>query len=77
MAYSGFGSVMKLACSPGSNDGTLSLFYLNNYKRSSFDNIAFADDHRVVFVEDAGDMLDTQRGAFAYVLGHGSRLLDR
>jgi hypothetical protein len=70
MTYGGFGSVMKLTYAAGSDDGTLALFYLCNFARSGFDNVAFADDHRVVFVEDAGDTLHKQRGAFdsAYVL---------
>ena len=80
IAYGGFGSVMKLTYAPGSNDGTLALFYLRQLPafRVRF-NVAFADDHRVVFVEDAGDTLHTQRGASRFRVRpeHGSRLLDR
>jgi len=69
MTYGGFGSILKLTYAPGSDDGTLALFYLCSPFRSGFDNVAFADDRRVVFVEDGGDTLHTQRGTFdcAYV----------
>src|SRR5262249_42878327 len=47
--FGGFGSIMKITYSPGSDDGTLSLFYLCGFAHSGFDNVAFADDRRVVF----------------------------
>jgi hypothetical protein len=68
--YGGYGSVLKLTYASGSNDGTLALLYLGDAVHTGLDNCAFADNHRIVFVEDAGDTLHTQRGRFdsAYVL---------
>ncbi len=63
-AYGGFGSVMKLTqASPGANVGKLSLFYLGDVKHSGFDNCGFLSKNQIVFVEDAGDTLHTQRNA--------------
>src|SRR5262249_49493972 len=67
----GFGSVMKLSQSgPSANTGTLSLFYLSDIAHSGFDNCAFISKTQIVFVEDAGDTLHTQRNALdsAYAL---------
>jgi hypothetical protein len=62
--FGGFGSVMKLTqTSPSANSGTLSLFYLSDQVHSAFDNVAFWDKDSIVFVEDAGDTLHTQRNA--------------
>jgi hypothetical protein len=63
-AYGGFGAVFRLAqASPSAGQGRLSLFYLGDAYHSGLDNVAFWDRHRVVFVEDAGDTLHSQRNA--------------
>ena len=70
-AHGGFGSVLKLVqASPSSNSGKLSLFYLSDVVHSAFDNCAFWSRDHIVFVEDAGDGLHSQRNALdsAYVL---------
>jgi hypothetical protein len=70
-AFGGFGAVFKLTQkSPSANTGTLTLFYLGDVVHSGFDNCAFLTKNQVVFVEDAGDTLHTQRNALdsAYVL---------
>lgn len=69
--YGGFGGVFKLRqSSPSANGGVLTLFYRGNLEHTGFDNVAFWDRNRVVFVEDAGDSLHSQRNAFdsAYIL---------
>jgi hypothetical protein len=69
-AAGGFGSVMKLTQkSPSADTGTLTLFYLSDIAHSGFDNCAFLTKNQIVFVEDAGDTLHTQRNALdsAYV----------
>lgn len=61
----GFGSVMKLEqASPSANKGKLSMFYKGDATHSGFDNVAFWTANKLVFVEDAGDTLHTQRNAF-------------
>jgi secreted PhoX family phosphatase len=60
-AYGGFGSVLRLVLN--GDHGKLSLFYLSDQAHSGFDNCAFWDADHVVFVEDAGDTLHTQRNA--------------
>jgi hypothetical protein len=63
-AFGGFGSIFKLTqSSPTSDRGQISLFYLGDAVHAAFDNVAFWDRDRVVFVEDAGDTLHTQRNA--------------
>jgi hypothetical protein len=62
--YGGFGSVLKLSQSrPSADTGTLSLFYLGDAAHTGFDNVAFWSKDEIVFVEDAGDTLHTQRNA--------------
>jgi uncharacterized protein DUF839 len=62
--YGGFGSIMKLTQpGPSSNTGRLTLFYQCDLEHSGFDNVAFWSPTQVVFVEDAGDTLHTQRDA--------------
>jgi len=64
-AWGGFGGVFRLTQSgPSSNDGTLALFYLGDVAHTGLDNVAFWDRDHIVFVEDAGDGLHTQRNAF-------------
>jgi hypothetical protein len=62
--FGGFGSIFKLSQSRcSSNDGTLTLFYLGDSVHAGFDNVGFWSKNEVVFVEDAGDTLHTQRNA--------------
>ena len=60
-AYGGFGAIFRLTMSGDS--GTLSLVYNGNAAHSAFDNCSFWNRDKVVFVEDAGDGLHTQRNA--------------
>jgi hypothetical protein len=63
-AYGGFGSIFKVTqASPGADRGHISVFFLGDAVHAAFDNVAFWDRNRVVFVEDAGDTLHTQRNA--------------
>ena len=63
-AFGGFGAVFRLVqSSPSSMVGKLSLLYLGDAAHSGFDNVAFFSRDQVVFVEDAGDTLHTQRNA--------------
>jgi hypothetical protein len=63
-AFGGFGSILKLVQkSPTADTGKLSLFFLCDQTHSGFDNVAFFSATEVVFVEDAGDTLHTQRNA--------------
>ena len=62
--FGGFGAVFKLTqTSPTADSGTLTLFYLSDVAHSGFDNVTFISKNVVVFVEDAGDTLHTQRNA--------------
>jgi hypothetical protein len=64
-AFGGFGGVFKLMqSSPSADRGTLSLVFRGDPAHTGFDNVAFWDANHVVFVEDAGDTLHTQRNAF-------------
>src|SRR5262249_21046169 len=64
-AHGGWGAVLKLTQSgPSANTGQLTLFYRCDKADSGFDNVAFWDQDHIVFVEDAGDTLHTQRNAF-------------
>jgi hypothetical protein len=60
-AYGGFGGIYRLVLN--GDNGKLSLFYLSDQAHSGFDNCAFWDADHIVFVEDAGDTLHTQRNA--------------
>ncbi len=63
-AFGGFGSILRLSQkSPSSDSGKLSLFYQCDKVHSGLDNVAFFSKNQVVFVEDAGDTLHTQRNA--------------
>jgi hypothetical protein len=58
----GWGAVQKLTqSSPSANVGKLSLFFASNENQSGFDNVAFLSTSKISFVEDAGDLLHTQR----------------
>src|SRR5439155_16407500 len=43
------------------DDGTLSIFYNGDTAHTGFDNVAFLDRDVIAVVEDAGDVLHTQR----------------
>ena len=59
------GGLFRLSqTSPTADAGTLSLFYAGNPAHTGLDNIAFADRDHVASVEDAGDSVHAQRGAF-------------
>jgi len=60
--YGGFGGIFRLKLLSG-DSGLLSLFYKSDSAHSGFDNCAFWTADKVVFVEDAGDTLHTQRNA--------------
>jgi len=64
-AYGGFGAIFRLSqAGPSSGHGVLTLFYRGNLEHTGLDNVAFWDRTHVVFVEDAGDGLHSQRNAF-------------
>jgi len=60
--YGGFGAIFRLR-TYGGPFGLLSLVYNGDVVHSGFDNCAFWDANRIVFVEDAGDTLHGQRNA--------------
>jgi len=63
--YGGFGAVLKLSQdNPAADEGTLSLVYRGDVAHTGLDNVAFWSADKVVFVEDAGDDLHSQRKAF-------------
>ncbi len=62
-AHGGFGGLMKLRQSPTSNRGSLSLLYRGDIAHTGFDNITFVSRKKFAVVEDAGDLLHTQRNA--------------
>ncbi len=57
--YGGFGAIFRLRLT--GDTGKLSLVYNGDSVHAGFDNCAFWDDDRIVFVEDAGDTLHNQR----------------
>ena len=62
--FGGFGGILKLTQSnPSASGGKLTLFYLGDVVHTGLDNVAFWDENRIVFVEDAGDGLHSQRNA--------------
>ena len=62
--HGGFGSIMKLTLrNPSGDQGKLTMFYKSDVQHSGFDNVAFVTPNKIVFVEDAGDTLHTQRNA--------------
>jgi uncharacterized protein DUF839 len=60
-AFGGLGAIFRLKLA--GNGGTLSLVFRSDVAHSGFDNCAFWDANRIVFVEDAGDGLHSQRNA--------------
>jgi hypothetical protein len=62
-AAGGFGAVFKVSQDhPDDATGTLTLFFNCDVGHSGFDNISFLTGDEVLVVEDAGDLLHTQRG---------------
>jgi hypothetical protein len=62
--YGGFGAILKLTqAGPSANVGHLTMFYKGDVAHTGLDNVAFWSVNEVVFVEDAGDTLHTQRNA--------------
>jgi hypothetical protein len=55
-----WGSIFRVDLSEDRNSGTLSIFVLGTEEQSSFDNLAFADDHTLIAAEDRGDGLHGQ-----------------
>ena len=66
--FGGFGSVMRLRMA--GDAGVLSLVYLGDLAHTGLDNCAFWSADEIVFVEDAGDSLHSQRNALdsAYLI---------
>jgi hypothetical protein len=62
-AGGGFGSVFKLEFGGKSGAGALSLLYRGDVMHAGFDNVTFLSRNVVAVVEDAGDLLHTQRNA--------------
>jgi hypothetical protein len=63
--FGGFGAVFKLSqSSPSADHGLLTLFFKGDVAHTGLDNVAFWSDHELIFVEDAGDGLHSQRNAF-------------
>jgi hypothetical protein len=63
--YGGFGAILKLSQRrPSDSTGSLTLVFDGDATRNSFDNCAFWDMNDIVFVEDAGDTLHTERNGF-------------
>jgi hypothetical protein len=62
--FGGFGGVFKLSQkSPSDDSGTLTLVYKGDVAHTGFDNCGFWSKDEIVFVEDAGDGLHSQRNA--------------
>jgi hypothetical protein len=60
--FGGWGSLLKLTqASPTADTGKLSLVYKGDQVHAAFDNVAFTDANHLAVVEDAGDLLHTQR----------------
>ena len=55
---------MKLtSLRPSGDKGKLTMFYKGDVQHTGLDNVAFVTPNKIVFVEDAGDTLHTQRNA--------------
>ncbi|MCO5971992.1 alkaline phosphatase PhoX [Actinoallomurus soli] len=64
-AYGGWGEIYRLTqTDPAADQGKLTIFYNGDQEHTGLDNIAFVDRDHVAAVEDAGDTLHSQRGAF-------------
>ena len=67
----GWTAIFKLTQSdPSADTGKLTLFYKGDQAHAGFDNVNFLTKDKILFVEDAGDTLHTQRNALdsGYVL---------
>jgi hypothetical protein len=63
--YGGWGAVYRLTQrDPGADTGHLEVVYLGDREHTGLDNVTFIDRDHVAFVEDCGDTLHAQRGAF-------------
>lgn len=58
-ARGAWGSLFRVNFANGASTGTISIFVLGNSTRSSFDNLAFLDEHTLLAAEDRGDGLHT------------------
>ncbi len=62
--HGGFGAIMRLSQThPSANQGQLRMFYRGDRAHTGLDNCAFWSEDEIIFVEDAGDGLHTQRNA--------------
>jgi hypothetical protein len=62
--YGGFGAVLMLTqAAPSSTDGEITIVYRCDLAHAGFDNVAVWSAHQMLFVEDAGDKLHSQRDA--------------
>jgi Bacterial protein of unknown function (DUF839) len=55
-----WGSIFRVDQDPDRMGGKISIFVLGTAEQSSFDNLAFADEHTLLAAEDRGDALHTQ-----------------
>ncbi len=62
-AHGGFGALFKLTQSPRADGGSLTIVYRGDVVHTAFDNITFVSRTKFAAVEDAGDLLHTQRNA--------------
>lgn len=63
--YGGFGAIFRLTqTGPSADGGVLTLFFRGDIDHTAFDNVAFWDRNRVVFVEDRGDGLHSSHGVY-------------
>jgi hypothetical protein len=62
--FGGWGTLYKLVQpDPRADHGKLSVFFAGDQVHTAFDNVTFLDRDHVAFVEDAGDLLHSQRNA--------------
>jgi hypothetical protein len=61
--HGGFGAIMHLTQNPRSDTGTFTMLYRGDVTHTGLDNISFVGRTQLVAVEDAGDLLHTQRNA--------------
>jgi Bacterial protein of unknown function (DUF839) len=60
-ARGAYGAIFRVGLREvGSDEGTISLFFLGDHEHNSFDNLAFANEHQLLATEDRGDTLHTQ-----------------
>ncbi len=69
--YGSFGAVLRIVqASADADTGTIIMAYRGDQAHNGFDNVSFWSADKVVFVEDAGDTMHSQRRAYdsAYVV---------